>query len=128
MTEEKNSSSSTTFQGEYGSIKIDDDVISSIASKTALDIEGVASMVGGMTDGLTEMFGMRAWSKGVKIEYDEDLLILTLQVIIYYGYRIPDIAYAIQRDVSETIYQMTGERPGQINVVIHGVLFHTSDI
>lgn len=108
---------------EKGTIRVDDEVIASIAAFAALAVEGVADMVGGMTDGLSEMFGKRSASKGVKLETTPDGLTVELNLLVHYGTPIPDLAHHVQRDVSERILEMTGLKVNTVNVVVQGMQF-----
>lgn len=104
---------------EMGSIRVDDEVIASIAAYTALAIEGVASMVGGFS----EMFGKRSASKGVKLDYTSEGLVIELHILVHYGVPIPDLAHHVQREVSAHIKDMTGIDVQRIHVVVQGMQF-----
>ena len=53
---------------DCGKIIFADDVIATIAALAAADVQGVASMSGGVVEGLTEMLGKKNLTKGVKVE------------------------------------------------------------
>src|SRR5699024_12229730 len=56
---------------ENGNVRISNEVISIIAGVAANEIDGVVSMSGGITGGITEMLGMKNLSKGVKVDINE---------------------------------------------------------
>lgn len=104
-----------------GNIKIADDVISSIASLAATDVEGVHAMSGNTTKELMARFGGKSLGKGVKAIIDEDDVRLSLGIIVEYGCSIPDVCRNVQDKVRATIENMTGFTVSEINVTIAGI-------
>lgn len=135
MSEEKKSASAKKEkkadafheQSEFGSIRMDDEVIASIAAYTVLSIDGVAGMVGGMADGITEMFGKRPARKGVRVEVIDGNLTVDVNILVQYGIPIPDLAHHIQRDVVEQVKNMTGITLSSVDVYVQGVVFASED-
>ncbi|OPJ56944.1 Asp23/Gls24 family envelope stress response protein [Alkalithermobacter paradoxus] len=108
---------------EYGNIKISEDVIATIASLAASEIDGVASMSGGITGNITEILGKKNLSKGVKVVVNEDEVFIDLFVLIEYGFVIPDVAWKIQENIKNTVETMAGLKVSEVNVHIQGVNF-----
>ncbi len=135
LTEEKKSASAKkekkadayNEQSEFGSIRMDDEVIASIAAYTVLSIDGVAGMVGGMADGITEMFGKRPAGKGVRVEMVDGNLTVDVNILVQYGIPIPDLAHHIQRDVVEQVKNMTGITLSSVDVYVQGIVFSSND-
>ena len=62
----------TTLKKESnGTISFANEVISTIVGLAAVEIEGFASMSGGLVDGITEFIGKKNLSKGIKVEVGE---------------------------------------------------------
>ena len=61
MSEEKQSGSKDKVinGNEYGTIRIADEVIATIAAMAAMEIDGVADMSGGVTSNITGMLGKK---------------------------------------------------------------------
>ena len=93
MNEERSLSS------ELGAIHIADEVVSVIAGLAAIEIDGVASMSGGIVGGLAEALGRKNLSKGVKVEVGKEEAGVDLSLIVRFGSRIPDVAWAVQENV-----------------------------
>lgn len=103
-----------------GTIKIANEVVAIIASLAASEIEGVASMSGGVGSGIAEMLGHK---KGVKVENGDEECIIDLSVVVEYGISIPDVAENIQQNVKDAIESMTGLNAVEINIHVQGVNF-----
>jgi len=106
---------------EGNGIKIADDVIATIAGKSALEVKGVYSMAGGFAGGISEVFGKKSYTKGIKVDNTEKGLKIDVNIIVEYGSRIPDVAYEIQNKVKNSIENMTGLKIEEVNVHIQGV-------
>lgn len=106
---------------EENGIKIADDVIATIAGKAAIEVKGVYSMSGGFAGGISEVFGKKNYTKGIKVDNSEKGLKIDVNIIVEYGARIPDVAYEIQNRVKKSIENMTGLNIEEVNVHIQGV-------
>ena len=106
---------------EENGIKISDEVIATIAGKSALEVKGVYSMSGGFAGGISEVFGKKSYTKGIKVDNTEKGLKIDVNIIVEYGARIPDVAYEIQNRVKKAIENMTGLNIEEVNVHIQGV-------
>jgi len=112
-----------TLPSELGAIRIADEVVSIIAGLAATEVEGVASMSGGIAGGIAEALGRKNLSKGVKVEVGEEETSVDLYLIVTYGSRIPDVAWGVQENVKQAIENMTGLKVVKINVHVQGVNF-----
>lgn len=108
---------------ELGAVRIADEVVSIIAGLAATEVDGVASMSGGIAGGIAEALGRKNLSKGVKVEVGEEEAAVDLYLIVRYGSRIPDVAWAVQENVKKAIENMTGLRVVRVNVHVQGVSF-----
>ncbi len=108
---------------ELGVVRIAEEVVSTIAGLAATEIEGVASMSGGIGGGIAEVLGRRNLSKGIKVEVGTEEAKLDIFIIIEYGARIPDVAWDIQEGVKNAVENMTGLRVNNVNVHVQGVQF-----
>ena len=129
MSEEKQASSKDKIVNgnEYGTIRIADDVIATIAAMAAMEIDGVADMSGGVTSNITGMLGKKNTSKGVKLEIDNQKANIDLFLITRFGYRMPVIADEVQRKVKTAVEDMTGLAVSAVNIHIQGIVFDEAD-
>ncbi|NLJ83395.1 MAG: Asp23/Gls24 family envelope stress response protein [Halanaerobiaceae bacterium] len=103
-----------------GTIKIANEVVAIIASLAASEVEGVASMGGGVGGSIAEMLGQK---RGVRVETGDEECTVDLSVIVEYGSSIPIVAENIQKNVKEAIESMTGLNAVEINIHVQGVHF-----
>ncbi|NLY10489.1 MAG: Asp23/Gls24 family envelope stress response protein [Firmicutes bacterium] len=108
---------------ELGDIRIANEVVGIIAGLAATDVEGVAGMSGGIAGGIAEMLGRKNLSKGVKVEVGEHEAAVDLDIIVEYGFSIPEVANNIQESVKRAIETMTGLSVVEVNIHILGVHF-----
>ncbi|NMB35742.1 MAG: Asp23/Gls24 family envelope stress response protein [Firmicutes bacterium] len=108
---------------ELGTIRIADEVVSIISGLAATEIDGVASMSGGIAGGIAEALGRKNLSKGVKVEVGEEEAAVDLFMIVRYGSRIPDVAWQVQENVKKAVENMTGLKVVKVNVHVQGVNF-----
>lgn len=103
---------------ELGKIQIAPEVIEIIAGLATTEVEGVAHMSGGFVGDIAERLGRKNPTKGVKVEVGQKEAAVDVSVVIDFGYRIPDVASAIQNNVKTSIENMTGLRVVEVNVHI----------
>ncbi len=106
---------------EYGSVRIADDVVATIAELAAKEVKGIIGMSGGIADSITEMLGKKNPTKGIKVEVGEKETAIDLYVVVEYGVRIPDIAWQVQENVKKAVETMTGLSVVDVNIHIQGV-------
>lgn len=111
---------------QFGTIRLDEEVLAGIAACTVQSTEGVADMVGGMTDGITEMLGKKSVSKGIKIDAGNNQLVIDVNILIYYGNQIPVLARQIQQRVFDDVRNMMDLEVDRINVYVQGLVFECS--
>lgn len=112
---------------EHGNVKISNEVISIIAGVAANEIDGVVSMSSGITGGISEMLGMKNLSKGVKVDIDEKEANIDIFITVEYGIKISEIGMKVQKNVKDTVENMTGLEVKSVNVNIQDVSFPKED-
>jgi len=117
VEEEKNLSTNEIVTENDESIKIANDVVASIAGVAVSEVPGVYGMAGG----ITEIFGKKGLSKGIKVEVGEKDTKIDVNIIVEYGVRIPDVAFEIQNRVKKAVETMTGLNVSSVNIHIQGI-------
>ncbi|AHM56491.1 hypothetical protein EAL2_c11960 [Peptoclostridium acidaminophilum DSM 3953] len=113
---------------EYGQIKISEDVISTIASLAASEIEGVAEMSGSITGDIIEILGKKNLGKGVKVVVEENKVYIDLFILAEHGVVIPDVAWKVQENVKNAVENMTGLDVKQVNLHVQGISFKKENV
>ena len=133
MSEEKKVSTEVSktevskVEAEGGRIIFADEVVATIASLAVTDVDGVASLTGGMVEGITEMLGKKNLTKGVKVEVGTEEAAIDVSVSIRFGYKIKEVCEKIQAAVKSAIENMTGLRVVEINVFVQSVVFEPGE-
>ena len=105
-------------QEEDGAIQISEDVVASIASTTASEVEGVSAMMGGRVG------GKKMPAKGVRVEMDGDGIVVNLFIVVRYGSAIGEAAKKVQKAVHAALEGMTGFKVAAVNVHVGGISFN----
>ncbi len=109
-------------KGEYGAIKIHNEVIIAIARRAALEIEGVEKIASGFKKGLASVFGRKKFSRGITLEKNKDNDInITVSIVVRFGVNIPELVNKVQQNVKKMLEQITGIIPAEINVEVEKV-------
>ncbi len=108
-------------RNELGVVRIHKNVIASIASIAAAEIEGVRRVGGSLRSGLLELIGQKSLSAiKVDISKNEEVKV-EIPLIIKYGYNIPDIASRVQENVRQALEKMSDLSIKDINVNVQGI-------
>ena len=106
---------------DLGTIRIHKNVVASIASLAATEIEGVKRIGGDFKSGLLELTGKKTLM-GIKVEINknEDVRI-EIPLVIKYGFNIPDIANKVQENIRNNLEKMTNLTVRDININVLGI-------
>ena len=106
---------------DLGMIKVHREVISSIASLAAQEVDGVYGLKPNIMSSMYEAFGFKGSRSGVKVELGEADAKVVLFIIAEYGVNIPEVASAVQDNVRQAIDKMTGLAALEVNVEVVGI-------
>jgi uncharacterized alkaline shock family protein YloU len=108
---------------DLGLIKIHENVISTIVRKATLETEGVSRLAGSsFVDNIAEIVGSRKMSdRSIAINLEDDKVDIEVKVNILFGFRVPDVAAAIQSAIIEEVENTTGMSVTSVNVVIQEI-------
>ncbi|MDO4619709.1 MAG: Asp23/Gls24 family envelope stress response protein [Lachnospiraceae bacterium] len=107
--------------GGIGTVKIADEVVAVIAGLAATEVKGVSSLAGGITNAAVARKGIKALSRGVKINVTENHVSAELSVNLEFGYSIPEVAEQVQQKVKSAIETMTGMQVTEVNISVADV-------
>ena len=112
-----------SVEGDIGNVSFADDVIAIIAGLAAIEVPGVASMSGGIVEGIAEVLGRKNLTKGVRVEVGNEQAAVDLAMITEYGAKIPEVARNVQENVKKAIETMTGLHVVEVNIHVLGIRF-----
>ena len=112
-----------TCQEENGSINISEDVIASMVRAAIIEVEGVAGLSNTAGAEIAELIGIKTLTKGVKVQFNDDKVIVDTIITVSYGSNIVNVARAVQEAVTNTISAATGIEHSEVNVHVSGIAF-----
>lgn len=108
-----------------GTVSFATEVVATIAGLAATEVEGVASM-SSQSSGFADMFtrkNSRNFTKGVRIDLDDNKVTVDITIVVEYGSPVPDVARSIQENVKKAIETMSGLDVHAVDVHVAGVSF-----
>jgi len=108
-----------------GTVSFATEVVATIAGLAANEVEGVASMTSSnsaLADILTRK-SSRNYTKGVKVDIDDNRVAVDVTIVVEYGSPVPDVARSIQENVKKAIETMSGLGVRNVDVHVQGVSF-----
>ena len=110
------------FSNENGNINYSEEVLAKVVGLSTMECYGVVGMVSkSPTEGLWELMRIENLSKGVKLKFDNDKLIVELFVMVEYGTKISVIANNIVQKVRYNVENFTGLKVSSITVNVQAV-------
>lgn len=108
---------------ENGCIMISEDVIATIVSHAAKDVEGVVDLSVKPGVDIAEIIGKKNWGKGIKVSIgEENVISVDCNVNISYGQSVVSVANAVQVAVAGALESMIGVKVAQVNVNVCGIV------
>ncbi|UQS85313.1 Asp23/Gls24 family envelope stress response protein [Apilactobacillus apisilvae] len=112
---------------QAGEMQISPRVLEIISSISAVQVKGVNRMRGSLANGVNELFGRKEFGKGIKLNFDNDKLIVDVYVYLNYGVSVPKVALNIQEQVKQQLLFMTELNLGEVNVHVEGIVPEKAD-
>jgi uncharacterized alkaline shock family protein YloU len=113
---------SVKINSDNGNIKIDEQVVATLSGLAAIECYGIVGMAAkSATEGFFELARKEQLTKGVKVTFKENSVIIDLFVIVQYGVRISTVAENIIAKVKYNIEIYTGLAVKSVNVHVQGV-------
>lgn len=106
---------------DLGMLKINHDVVASIARKAALEIDGVAAVKRDVLANVAALFSHHPRYHGVDLQINDGEVAIDMTLIIKYGVHIPEIAALVQENIRKVVEDMTGLIVTAVNVNIADV-------
>lgn len=113
---------------DSGRTSIADHVVAKIAGMAAREVRGVHRMGGGAArafDAVRERIpGSTSTStaaRGVAVEVGERQAAVDINLVVEYGFSIPDLAAVVRRNVISAVERMTGLEVTEVNVTVDDI-------
>ena len=106
-----------------GKIVFAEDVVATIATLAAAEVDGVYGMSGTAFEGIGEKLGKKNYTKGIKVEVGTVECAVDMSIIVRYGFRIQEVCRNVQTAVKNAIETMTGLKVVQVNIAVNSIVF-----
>lgn len=108
---------------EAGKVIIDKEVLGNLAGIAATECFGVVGMVSShiFRDGMQDLLGREALSKGVDVEEKDGLINIKVNIVVTYGAKVSVIAANVMERVKYVVETNTGLTVNHIEVNVQGV-------
>jgi hypothetical protein len=110
-----------------GKVKISEDVIATVASVAAENVDGVVKVGSNFKSQVTDILNTKNFNRGVKVNIGERETIVDVYVTIEYGIKIVEVSERVQEEVKEAIENMTDFDVVEVNVHISGIAVKNSE-
>jgi len=105
-------------KNDLGMLKINNEVIASIARNAALQVDGVESIKRNILSMITDLFNKGYNNKGISLEINESEVKIGVTIVVRFGVTIPDVSSLVQENIRTAIEEMTGLSVSEVNVNI----------
>jgi len=110
------------IKNEIGTIFITEDVMLKVIGYAALECYGIVAMSSKRAkDGFVEWLGRENLSKGVQLRMIDNMIDVTLFIIVEYGISIAEVCKAIHETVQYKLESMTGVIVRRVNISVEGI-------
>ena len=104
-----------------GKINISEEVIAVVSSVASLDVPGVASMCTTLVEGITDFFGKKNYSRGVKSVIEGEDVKISVFITVDFGCHIPTVSREVQEKVKREVETMTSLNVTSVDVYVNGI-------
>lgn len=106
-----------------GFIQIHESVITTIVRKVAAETEGVSRISGNsLVDNIAEIVGSkRIQDRAISVQMGESSVAVEVTVNLYFGYKLPEVASALQTAIQEEIKKLTGLQVSKVDIIIREI-------
>lgn len=112
----------SSYTDGIGNVRISEEVVATIASVAALEVEGVSSLVPYSGGDIKKLISSkRSPGKVAKIDLTGGEITVELGVVLTYGVRMQEVIGKMQSEVKYAVESMTGMKVRAVNVFVQGV-------
>ena len=105
---------------ETENLKISEDVVASIATIAAKEVEGVAELAVAPAN-LKGLFKSKPIKTSVEVDLNDGVAIIDIYLKIKYGAKVQPVSSEIQKKVKDSVQNMTGIAVSKVNIHISGI-------
>ncbi len=115
------------ISNEMGTVEISEEVLCTIASVAANEVEGVVGLAATLGGNLKDLITKKYAGKGISVEISDQGLSVTANIIVEFKTNIQDIAIKVQDSILTAIRDMTNYNVKAVNVNVVNVQLNTEE-
>ena len=109
-------------KSDFGTVKIHNNVITSIAYLATLEVDGISRICDDIKSYVFQLLGKKTKSGAIDVRPEKnDNVSIIIPVIVKYGYNIPEVALKVQDQVKTAVEESTDISIKDIVIKIKGV-------
>ena len=113
-----------TTSNEKGSVIISEEVLASIATNAAKDVDGVSSFSNRPVDVVSTIrSGSLKVMSPVRVHQNGDDINISIYLNLEPNKKIRNVSQSVQKNVKEAVQNMTGRLVSKVNVIVAGIDF-----
>ena len=109
-----------------GKINISEEVIAVVAGVATSEVKGIVGLCNPI-GGISEFFGKKNYSKGVKVVLEENDVKISLSVTVEFGCNIPNVASEVQEKVKREVETMTSLNVTAVDVYVNAIAMNKEE-
>lgn len=109
------------ISNEWGTVEISEEVLCTIASVAAGEVEGVAGLSASLSGNIKDLITKKYAGKGISVEIGDSGLTITASITVKYKFNIQDVAVKVQDAILSAIHDMTNYEVSAVNVNVVNV-------
>ena len=106
---------------ELGTVEISEEVLCTIASVAAGEVDGVAGLAAPISAQIKDLLTKKYAGKGIGVEMTDNGLVVTANIVVKYKFNVQDVAVKVQDSIHGAISDMTNYEVGAVNVNVVNV-------
>ncbi len=109
------------ISNELGTVEISQEVLCTIASVAANEVEGVAGLSATLGGNLKDLLTKKYAGKGISVEITDSGLVVTASIIVKFRSNVQEVAVKVQDAILSAIHDMTNYEVSAVNVNVVNV-------
>ena len=105
-------------ENELGAVFAADDVFTTVVGMAASEVEGVFALADLSTGEAQAKLGVKAMSRCMDFDFDDNTISVTLSLIISFGYNLPEVCGKVQSKVIGAVTDIIGYEAKSVNIGI----------
>lgn len=110
------------YTNDKGKVICNRSILLSVINLAAKEISGVSSLCDNVGGWFRKLFSHKYY-EGVRLGYDKDGIEIDIYMNVYFGVKVPDVAYKVQESIKNGVASMLDVKIKCINIHVLGVDF-----